>query len=208
MARCKNPNPCVRKLRTELGLQQAEFASIFGVTREAIEQIERGVASLSAGLAKCMSIATGIDENWLLEGDAEKPMKDYLGRDFSRQYLDEWWDRREQKPLSGSVDLSRVLYALFLNLGTLLELTLNACKNGKFHRFTPKLFQALEKVRKEFGNSDVLRGEITKATAELVTMKIPTGTSKASHDVARRKAVAQMIRKRQRCPVKVCQSEA
>ena len=196
VARCKNPNPCVRKLRTELGLQQKEFASIFGVTREAIDQAERGVEPLSVGLAKTMSVATGIDENWLLKADIEAPMKDYFGRDFSRQYFDESWDRREQKPLSGSVDLARVLYSFLLNFGTLLELNLNACKKGKFHQFTPKLFQALEKLRKEFGNSDVLRGEITKAAAELSTMKIPAGTGKASRDAARRKAVARIIRKR------------
>jgi hypothetical protein len=61
-------------LREKLALKQSDLARIGGVALSSIQSIEGLRLGLSKQLAARISVATGCDLNWLLNGDATDPM--------------------------------------------------------------------------------------------------------------------------------------
>jgi transcriptional regulator with XRE-family HTH domain len=60
-------------LRTTIGLTQKEMAQMIGRAPRTIQAIELGQLPLSEELALRIAAETGVDESWLLEGDASAP---------------------------------------------------------------------------------------------------------------------------------------
>ena len=72
-------------LRTQLELGQKEFGQKVGRHWRTIQSIELGKLPLSAKLAERICDETGVNFNWLMEGDPEAPIIDERGLPWKRE---------------------------------------------------------------------------------------------------------------------------
>ena len=91
----KQPNEAIRALRKIIGLTQAEFAVMIGVSKDAVVSWETGRNQLSATLARRMALVTGVDGNSLRLGLSVPFSQDqdahvYTAEDFARHQQTEW----------------------------------------------------------------------------------------------------------------------
>ena len=78
-------NENLKKLRQELGRTQAEFAATVGVSKDAVASWETGRNRLSAGMARRIALATGVDAR-TLQGSGPLEMRgDGKRRRFTRE---------------------------------------------------------------------------------------------------------------------------
>jgi transcriptional regulator with XRE-family HTH domain len=88
-------NPAVRALRKILGLTQAEFAGMIGVSKDAVVSWETGRNELSATFARRIALVTGVDARTLRLGVSVPVSQDedahvYTKEDFERHQRTEW----------------------------------------------------------------------------------------------------------------------
>lgn len=62
----------LKELRKELGLTQAEFGKVLGLSNFAISDMEKGKSSISKRNVYLICEKFGISERWLLEGIGDK----------------------------------------------------------------------------------------------------------------------------------------
>ena len=89
------PNEAVRALRKIIGLTQAEFAAMLGVSKDAVVSWEFGRNELSATFARRIALVTGADGRMLRLGVSVPVSKDadahlYTKEDFERHQRTEW----------------------------------------------------------------------------------------------------------------------
>ncbi len=65
--RCK-PNEAIKELRKVIGMTQGELAALIGASKDTVASWEGGRNRLSAGMARRISLATGVEERSLLRG--------------------------------------------------------------------------------------------------------------------------------------------
>lgn len=83
----------------ELGLGQAEFGKKVDRAWRTIQSIELGTLPLSAKLAERISEETGVNFNWLMDGDADAPILDERGLPWKKEAF---FDAQGKKMLPGS----------------------------------------------------------------------------------------------------------
>ena len=93
-------NQAVRALRKIIGLTQAEFAVIIGVSKDAVVSWEIGRNELSATYARRIALVTGVDGRVLRLGVSVPISQDadahvYTKEDFERHQRTEWSDTEE-----------------------------------------------------------------------------------------------------------------
>jgi transcriptional regulator with XRE-family HTH domain len=89
------PNEAVRALRKIIGLTQAEFATLIGVSKDAVVSWELGRNELSATFARRIALVTGVDGRMLRLGvsvpfSQEADAHVYTKEDFERHQRTEW----------------------------------------------------------------------------------------------------------------------
>ena len=89
------PNEAVRALRKIIGLTQAEFAVLLGVSKDAVVSWEIGRNELSATFARRIALVTGVDGRNLRLGISVPISQDddahvYTKEDFERHQRMEW----------------------------------------------------------------------------------------------------------------------
>ncbi len=83
-------NEKIRELRRILGLTQEEFAAAIGVSKDTVASWETGRNQLSAGMARRMALATGVEERSLRE--ASGPLQahhPFPRRPFTREEFEQ-----------------------------------------------------------------------------------------------------------------------
>ena len=89
------PNEAVRALRKIIGLTQAEFALMLGVSKDAVVSWETGRNELSVTFARRIALVTGVDGRMLRLG-MSVPVSQaadahvYTKEDFERHQQTEW----------------------------------------------------------------------------------------------------------------------
>ena len=88
-------NEAVRGLRKTIGLTQAEFAVMIGVSKDAVASWETGRNELSATFARRIALVTGVDGRTLRLGVSVPFSQDadahvYTKEDFERHQRTEW----------------------------------------------------------------------------------------------------------------------
>jgi transcriptional regulator with XRE-family HTH domain len=89
------PNEAVRALRKTIGLTQAEFATLIGVSKDAVVSWELGRNELSATFARRIALVTGVDGRMLRLGisvpfSQAEDAHVYTKEDFERHQATEW----------------------------------------------------------------------------------------------------------------------
>jgi transcriptional regulator with XRE-family HTH domain len=89
------PNQAVRALRKTIGLTQAEFAAMIGVSKDAVVSWEIGRNELSATFARRIALVTGVDGRTLRLGisvpfSQAEDCHEYTKADFERHQRTEW----------------------------------------------------------------------------------------------------------------------
>lgn len=93
----KQPNEAIRALRKTIGLTQAEFAVMIGVSKDAVVSWETGRNQLSATFARRVALVTGVDGRMLRLG-VDVPFSNaaagephvFTREDFERHQQNEW----------------------------------------------------------------------------------------------------------------------
>jgi transcriptional regulator with XRE-family HTH domain len=85
----------LRRLRDLLGQTQTEFAQTIGVSKDAVASCDCGRNAVSAGMARRVALATGVDERALLTPGAalvtlDRPRRPYTREEYER-YRKEFW---------------------------------------------------------------------------------------------------------------------
>jgi len=87
----------IRQLRRLLGLTQGRFAVTIGVSKDAVASWETGRNQLSAGMARRIALATGVDERSLLKGGLTLltyalPRRPFTIEEF-HQHQEQFWGK-------------------------------------------------------------------------------------------------------------------
>ena len=111
------PNETVRALRKTIGLTQAEFAAMLGVSKDAVVSWEIGRNELSATWARRIALVTGVDGRELRVGVSVPMSKDedahiYTKEDFERHQRTEWsgTDEAQAERLARCQDTLELLF--------------------------------------------------------------------------------------------------
>jgi transcriptional regulator with XRE-family HTH domain len=111
------PNEAVRALRKIIGLTQAQFAVLIGVSKDAVVSWEIGRNELSATFARRIALVTGVDGRTLrlgvsvpLSPDADAHV--YTKEDFERHQQTEWsgTDEAQAERLARCQDTLELLF--------------------------------------------------------------------------------------------------
>ena len=91
----KYSNDAVRELRKIIGLTQAEFAEMIGVSKDAVVSWELGRNKISATVARRIGLATGVDGKTLHLGvgvpfSSDRDVHVYTAADFEKHQQTEW----------------------------------------------------------------------------------------------------------------------
>jgi transcriptional regulator with XRE-family HTH domain len=84
------------RLRTYLNLRQKEMGALVGYSMRTIQSVENRTLTLSEPLARRISVATGIDWDWLLENDLKAPLKADNFKPFTKKYYHRRRSERER----------------------------------------------------------------------------------------------------------------
>jgi transcriptional regulator with XRE-family HTH domain len=110
-------NEAVRTLRKTIGLTQAEFAAMIGVSKDAVVSWETGRNELSATLARRIALVTGVDGRSLRLGVSVPVSQDedahvYTKEDFERHQRTEWsgTDEAQAERLARCQDTLELLF--------------------------------------------------------------------------------------------------
>jgi len=155
------PKSTLAVLRRIIGIGQKEMADLVGCSFPTIQAIEYRKLELSERLGEQISIQTGIDVKWLLDGDTSKPPIDtYFGVAFTRQTFEETRAAKRQAPDSSlayprlSVDLSLVCF-----IQRTCAILAKASKNGKERLCEYKMESFLDDLEKEFGADEAIESQ-------------------------------------------------
>lgn len=91
-------NERIKRLRTELGLSQLEFAEKIGLTKNYISLVENGNRQFADNTIKSLCLTFDVSETWLRTGDGEMFIKlsrdeqiaDFVGKALSGKAEDEF----------------------------------------------------------------------------------------------------------------------
>lgn len=91
----KYSNEAVRSLRKIIGMTQAEFAEMIGVSKDAVVSWELGRNKISATFARRIGLATGVDGKALYLGvsvpiSSDRDAHVYTAADFEKHQQTEW----------------------------------------------------------------------------------------------------------------------
>ena len=110
-------NEAVRALRKIIGLTQAEFAALIGVSKDAVVSWETGRNELSATFARRIALVTGVDGRTLRLGVSVPFSQDedahvYTKEDFERHQRTEWsgTDEAQAERLARCQDTLELLF--------------------------------------------------------------------------------------------------
>jgi len=114
------PHETLKELRRIIGRTQAEFAAMIGASKDTVVSWEAGRNRLSAGFARRIELATGVDGTLLLKG-VSVPMtgaglgdpRIYRAEDFTRHRETDWGRSDEesaQRHLERCADALEVLF--------------------------------------------------------------------------------------------------
>lgn len=139
----------VQHLRESLGMPQKQFMDVIGRTLDAVRSLECGRLALSQSLAAEIAVATGISLEWLMAGDATKPMtSQYGGGPYSKAVFDrvQAQRRRDKNDVPSMICLLRDVRILAVQmLHTLLE----AWKSQNSELCAFKMMEAMDAVREQ-----------------------------------------------------------
>ena len=152
--RRSNEATTLAKLRLAIGFRQSELGALFGVSPHIIQNIELGKTHLPGDLADDASQLTGVDLEWLLDGDVSKPIINEDGQPFTR---DDFYRRQMQIRQGRNVPESiapRVEADLCMNLQKLIAITEAALRDKKYDVVSYKIKRALWKLCVETNGFD------------------------------------------------------
>jgi transcriptional regulator with XRE-family HTH domain len=91
----KYSNEAIRVLRKTIGMTQAEFAEMIGVSKDAVVSWELGRNRISATFARRIGLATGVDGKTLHSGvsvpfSSDREAHVYTAADFEKHQQTEW----------------------------------------------------------------------------------------------------------------------
>jgi transcriptional regulator with XRE-family HTH domain len=124
MTRPTNTTTRIGQLRSILGINAREFASIAGISHGFLKRVEAGFANVSDQTCERLAYATGVDVEWLL-GDGEDMCPTRLDLTTGEQVpmTREDFEQRSAKNLTGSLNpiLSRMNDGRLLKIRAALE---------------------------------------------------------------------------------------
>ena len=105
MARPINTATRIGQLRSTLGLNASEFASLAGISHGLLKRVEAGFATLSNQTIERLAYATGVDPDWLLgEGKNLCPTRLDLETGEQVPMTREDFEARSAKNLTGTLN--------------------------------------------------------------------------------------------------------
>ncbi|MDB6035306.1 MAG: Helix-turn-helix domain [Verrucomicrobiales bacterium] len=151
----KKPNLSIRALRVILGLTQAKFATMIGVSTDTIISVELGRNTLSNSLADRIFFATGVETGDLAAGNGSVRWFAEKKEDYTKEHFEKW------KQLIGSQS-EELASTWAKNLAGWTEILLRAAvRSGRHNKnrlpaVYMGLVQALNQAREDFK----LEGEV------------------------------------------------
>jgi DNA-binding XRE family transcriptional regulator len=136
-------------LRSILGIKDVEMAELLGCSTSTIHSVESGRLKLSESLALTMSLVTGVNVMWLLDGDTSKPPTcQYQRRPYSRSEFENWLlSKTETLRVDKRVRAIEIV-EYFARLRAILE---SAHKRGDYLMARYKVGIAIDALREQFG---------------------------------------------------------
>jgi transcriptional regulator with XRE-family HTH domain len=133
----------LRTARNIRGLTQTEFAASVGTSAVNIQQIENGVARMSPGLARRISLIYNLDPVQLMNGDDPEHPRLVFGNGalFTKEYAERL--TRTVDPEERRMRRETLLFILDLLFDT-------AQDKGRYHAFLYDLMDGLKKRAEEF----------------------------------------------------------
>jgi len=151
----KKTTPAV--LRSILGITDVEMAELLGCSPSTIHSVESGRLKLSESLALRMSLVTGVDLMWLLDGDTSKPPTcQYQRRPYSRSEFEDWQLSKTKWLRVGKTQRAINIVRYFAQLRAILE-SANKRGGGDYIMTQHKVGVAIEALRTEQFGQDSLR---------------------------------------------------
>jgi transcriptional regulator with XRE-family HTH domain len=144
----KHPVAVLRKI---IGMGQKELADLVGCTVSTIQSIELGPnrLRLSPELAERISFETGACVTWLLEGDPQKPPKEFFEAEFTKETYEDWRVALiERDTVQDAMQTQRQIYLL---VAEVCNVALHAFKNKRVPLLQFRSGAALAPLKKEFG---------------------------------------------------------
>jgi transcriptional regulator with XRE-family HTH domain len=142
MARKPTKSHPLRTARNILGLTQKQFGASVGTSAITIQQIENGLAQMSPGLARRISIIYGLDPKQLMSGeDPEHPRLVFSKQLFTKEYAE--GPHRTVNPEERREMRTRLLFVLDLLFDAADDL-------GRYHAFLYSVHEELEQRAIEF----------------------------------------------------------
>jgi transcriptional regulator with XRE-family HTH domain len=136
-------------LRSILGIKDVEMAELLGCSTSTIHSVESGRLKLSESLALRMSLVTGVNVDWLLDGDTSKPPTTiYQARPYSRSEFEHWLLSKTETLRVDKMQRAIDVIECFGQLRAILE---SANKRGDYIMARYKLHVAIEALRDQFG---------------------------------------------------------
>jgi transcriptional regulator with XRE-family HTH domain len=147
------------RLRLFLKLTQEQMAKLAACSRRAVQSVELGQLTLSEGLARRVTAATGVHLRWLLENDLRAPIvRGGSGRTWDYTRAD--FDAAQAAEKFGDDELSREIaadYAVSF-YGQIRAILSSAAKKNLTEVATWKIAKFLDDCRWEFGHDTRMIG--------------------------------------------------
>jgi len=145
----KKTTPAV--LRSVLGIKDVEMAELLGCSTSTIHSVESGRLKLSDSLALRISLVTGVNVDWLLDGDTSKPPTTiYHARPYSRAEFEHWLLSKTETLRVDKMQRAIDIIECFAQLRAILE-SANKRGVGDYIMARYKLGVAIEALRDQFG---------------------------------------------------------